>query len=121
MREEEARLEEVYNRWKERKKLKSKIWKNMKQKTFVLKLCCCCRLEEEAERADRVAAIAEEEARRFFFTLNFLFDISDSELFLLIWTILDMKLFIFRLEQELVQKEAADAAMAREKEVLKII
>ena len=32
-----------------------------------------------------------------------------------------LKPFIFRLEQELVQKEAADAAMAREKEVLKLI
>ena len=38
MREEEARLEEVYNRWKERKKLKVKILKNMKQKTFVFLL-----------------------------------------------------------------------------------
>ena len=87
MREEEARLEEVYNR-----------------------------LEEEAERADRVAAIAEEEARRFWiilfyseffcFALKFhchkilkpstLFLLSDSErLFsVLLWAFLAMKYWI---------------------------
>ena len=96
----------------------------------MLKTVLCCRLEEEADRADRGAAIAEEEAKRYK-SLNYL----NHTLYL--WTVLfcsellpvllfcsepivscDIETLILRLEKELVQKEAADAAMAREKEVL---
>lgn len=86
----------------------------------------CFRLEEEAERVDRVAAIAEEEARRFWiihFIAPFALWINrfSSEFFsVLLWTfivILNPATINLRLEQELVQKEAADAALRREKEV----
>ena len=104
-----------------------------------------CRLEEEAERADRVAEIAEAEARRCRFrNFNNLYQHQTCS-YEIIMTYanhpiqptkpnfsskaykmpkcqsfcLNMCEYLFcRLEQELVAKDAADAAAAREKEVL---
>jgi hypothetical protein len=103
----------------------------------MLKTVFCCRLEEDADRADRVAAIAEEEAKRFnhssyYLFLRCSFSVLLGNIFLR-WELFSFTVnyyfhkilkpftastLILRLEAEIVDKEAADAAMAREKEVL---
>ena len=134
MREEEARLEEVYNRW-DIKEIKTDLKFEFETKEICVEtvfLLQAWRGGRESRQSCCNSRGGGSKVKSFLFwtffliflILNFLFDISELYSFAENYSwheIFKPPTFIFRLEQELVQKEAADAAMAREKEVLKLI